>query len=58
MCAENFLIYKNVDHPEVRAVIPRRTSLSGERGVLITASTAFKQKAGFYIFVQVRRLAG
>jgi splicing factor 3B subunit 3 len=54
VCAENFLIYKNVDHPEVRAVIPRRTSLSGERGVLITASTAFKQKAGFYIFVQVR----
>ena len=58
VCAENFLIYKNVDHPEVRAVIPRRTSLSGERGVLITASTAFKQKAGFYIFVQVRRAAG
>lgn len=53
MCAENFLIYKNVDHAEVRAVIPRRSSLSGERGVLITAYTSFRQKQTIYIFVQV-----
>ena len=53
MCAENFLIYKDVDHPEVRAVIPRRTSLSGDRGVLITAYTSFRQKSNIYIFVQV-----
>jgi splicing factor 3B subunit 3 len=52
VCAENFLIYKNVDHPEVRAVIPRRTSLSGERGVLITAHTSFRQKQNIYIFAQ------
>lgn len=52
VCAENFLIYKDVDHPEVRAVIPRRTSLSGDRGVLITAYTSFRQKSNIYIFVQ------
>jgi splicing factor 3B subunit 3 len=52
VCAENFLIYKNVDHPEVRAVIPRRSNLSAERGVLITAATSFKQKNNIYIFLQ------
>lgn len=45
-------------HPQVRVVIPRRTSLSGERGVLITAATSFKQKNNIYIFLQVGRCAG
>ena len=53
VCCENFLIYRDVDHPEVRAVIPRRSKLSPDRGVLITASTTFKQKGVIYIFVQV-----
>lgn len=52
MCAENFLLYRAEGHPEVRAVIPRRTSLSGERGVLLTAACQMKTKAGFFIFVQ------
>ncbi|PSC75527.1 splicing factor 3B subunit 3-like [Micractinium conductrix] len=52
VCAENFLIYRAPDHPEVKALIPRRTTLSAERGVLIIAATQFKQKSGFYIFVQ------
>ncbi|KAL4425697.1 hypothetical protein ABPG75_009713 [Micractinium tetrahymenae] len=52
VCAENFLLYRNEGHPEVRAVIPRRTSLSGERGVLITAACQMKIKTGFFIFVQ------
>lgn len=58
VCAENFLIYRNGEQPEVRAVIPRRTALSGDRGVLITAATTFRQKSGFHIFVQVRGTAG
>jgi splicing factor 3B subunit 3 len=58
VCAENFLIYRNLEHPEVRAVIPRRTALSGERGVLITAFTTFRQKSNIYIFVQVRQAGG
>jgi len=36
-------------------VIPRRSALSGERGVLITAATSFKQKNNIYIFLQVGR---
>lgn len=52
MCAENFLLYRAEGHPEVRAVIPRRTALSGERGVLITAACQMKIKTGFFIFVQ------
>lgn len=52
VCAENFLLYRAEGHPEVRAVIPRRTSLSGERGVLITAACQMKIKTGFFIFVQ------
>ena len=39
--------------PQVRAVIPRRSNLSAERGVLITAATSFKQKNNIYIFLQV-----
>ena len=35
ICAENFIIYKNEEHEDVRAVIPRRSSLSADRGVLI-----------------------
>ena len=58
VCCENFLIYRDVDHPEVRAVIPRRSKLSPDRGVLITASTTFKQKGVIYIFVQVGGWAG
>lgn len=54
VCAENFLIYRSGEgQEEVRAVIPRRTGLSPERGVLITAATTFRQKSGFHIFVQV-----
>eukprot|EP00232_Nephroselmis_pyriformis_P023620 CAMPEP_0182873278 /NCGR_PEP_ID=MMETSP0034_2-20130328/12223_1 /TAXON_ID=156128 /ORGANISM="Nephroselmis pyriformis, Strain CCMP717" /LENGTH=801 /DNA_ID=CAMNT_0025005915 /DNA_START=153 /DNA_END=2554 /DNA_ORIENTATION=- len=52
VCAENFIIYKNQGHADVRAVIPRREDLPGERGVLLVAHAAFKQKNNFYLFVQ------
>ncbi|BBG97918.1 Cleavage and polyadenylation specificity factor A subunit protein, partial [Prunus dulcis] len=32
VCAENFVIYKNQDKPDLRAVIPRRVDLPAERG--------------------------
>ena len=28
VCAENFIIYRNQGHEDVRAVIPRRSSLA------------------------------
>lgn len=55
VCAENFIIYKNEDHPDVRAVIPRRSSLSEERGVLIVSYATHKQKTLIFFFVQASR---
>ncbi|RHN64021.1 putative transcription factor WD40-like family [Medicago truncatula] len=44
VCAENFVIYKNQGHPDVRAVIPRRADLPAERGVLIVSAAMHKTK--------------
>lgn len=52
VCAENFVIYKNQGHPEVRAVIPRRTDLPAERGVLIVSAAMHKQKSMFFFLLQ------
>lgn len=52
VCAENFIIYKNQGHDDVRAVIPRRSQLSGDRGVLIVCSAAHRTKAQFFFLVQ------
>ena len=41
------------DHAEIRAVIPRRTSLLVDRGVLIVAFATHKQKSLFFFLVQV-----
>jgi hypothetical protein len=40
---------------QVRAVIPRRTSLAGDRGVLIVSYSMHKQKTMFFFLLQVRR---
>lgn len=52
VCAENFVIYKNQNHPDVRAVIPRREDLPAERGVLIVSATMHKQKSMFFFLLQ------
>ncbi|KAK9916752.1 hypothetical protein WJX75_006568 [Coccomyxa subellipsoidea] len=52
VCAENFIIYSNQDHEDVRAVIPRRTSLLIDRGVLIVSYATHKQKSLFFFLVQ------
>uniref|UniRef100_A0A7S3VLT8 DNA damage-binding protein 1 n=1 Tax=Dunaliella tertiolecta TaxID=3047 RepID=A0A7S3VLT8_DUNTE len=52
VCAENFIIYKNQDHEEVRAVIPRRNDLPGDRGVLIVSYASHKKKAYSFFLVQ------
>jgi len=41
------------DHAEVRAVIPRRSSLLGDRGVLIVSYAMHKQKTLFFFLIQV-----
>lgn len=52
VCAENFVIYKNQGHPDVRAVIPRREDLPAERGVLIVSASMHKQKSMFFFLLQ------
>ncbi|KMZ63735.1 Pre-mRNA-splicing factor RSE1 [Zostera marina] len=52
VCAENFVIYKNQGHPDVRAVIPRRADLPAERGVLIVSIATHKQKSMFFFLLQ------
>ncbi|PPR91552.1 hypothetical protein GOBAR_AA29134 [Gossypium barbadense] len=52
VCAENFVIYKNQGHPDVRAVIPRRADLPAERGVLIVSAASHKQKSMFFFLLQ------
>lgn len=41
---ENFVVWKNQGHQEVRAPLPRRKGLSEDRTVLIVSATAHKQK--------------
>mmetsp|Transcript_8533 Transcript_8533/g.28705 ORF Transcript_8533/g.28705 Transcript_8533/m.28705 type:complete len:1198 (+) Transcript_8533:128-3721(+) len=52
VCCENFVIYKHQNHDEVRAVIPRRTSLSADRGVLIVSSASHRSKNTFFFLAQ------
>uniref|UniRef100_A0A7R9Z712 DNA damage-binding protein 1 n=1 Tax=Chlamydomonas euryale TaxID=1486919 RepID=A0A7R9Z712_9CHLO len=52
VCSENFIIYKNQDHEDVRAVIPRRSDLLADRGVLIVAYATHKKKAYSFFLVQ------
>ncbi|XP_077216205.1 spliceosome-associated protein 130 A [Tasmannia lanceolata] len=52
VCAENFVIYKNQGHPDVRAVIPRRADLPAERGVLIVSAATHRQKTMFFFLLQ------
>ncbi|KAL5066721.1 hypothetical protein RYX36_017608 [Vicia faba] len=52
VCAENFVIYKNQGHPDVRAVIPWRLDLPSERGVLIVSAAMHKLKNMFFFLLQ------
>ncbi|MEW5303982.1 MAG: hypothetical protein WDW36_006625 [Sanguina aurantia] len=52
VCADNFIIYKNQDHAEIRAVIPRRNDLAGDRSVLIVSYATHKKKAYSFFLVQ------
>ncbi|KAL5711133.1 hypothetical protein ACHQM5_021624 [Ranunculus cassubicifolius] len=52
VCAENFVIYKNQGHQDVRAVIPRRADLPAERGVLIVSAATHRHKSNFFFLLQ------
>lgn len=52
VCAENFLLYRHQGHEELRAVLPRREDLSGDRGVLIVAYASHKKKSYSFFLLQ------
>jgi splicing factor 3B subunit 3 len=52
VCSENWIVYKNMGHPDRRAPIPRRAGLPGERGTLIVSSATHKQKGMFFFLAQ------
>ena len=59
MCAENFIFYKKEGFERnIQAVIPRRNTLNEDRGVLITAWSVHKPKAGFFFLLQASVLVG
>ena len=55
VCCENFLLYRAEKHEEIRCVIPRRTSLDSERGVLIASFASHRSKM---VFSSWRRASG
>eukprot|EP00899_Mesostigma_viride_P018486 jgi/Mesvir1/26639/Mv20046-RA.2 len=52
VCAENFIIFKNQEHADVRALIPRHPDLPGDRSVLIVSWAMHRQKSFFFFLVQ------
>ena len=52
VCAENYIYWKTQTYPEVAAPIPRRKGMPADASLLITASAAFKRKAGFFFLLQ------
>ncbi|XP_047324313.1 spliceosome-associated protein 130 A-like [Impatiens glandulifera] len=52
VCAENFVIYKNQGHPDVRGVIPRREDLSANRGSLIVSAVVIRKQSVFFFLLQ------
>ena len=52
ICAENFVSYRAVGHPEVTALLPRRADLPGDRGTLVTSATTRRTREGFFFLLQ------
>ncbi|KAK8823650.1 hypothetical protein WA577_002569 [Blastocystis sp. JDR] len=52
MFAENWVLYRNEGHPELRVPIPRREFLPEDKGVLIVAWALFHQRDKFFYLVQ------
>lgn len=53
LCLFIYRCCQSQDHDEVRAVIPRRSDLPGDRGVLIVCHATHKKKAYSFFLVQV-----
>lgn len=52
VCGENWISYKNQNHPEVRTALPRRIDMPATRGLLPISGALHKQKGLFFFLVQ------
>lgn len=52
VAAENFLLYRHQGADELRAVLPRREDLPGDRGVLIVAAASHRKKGYAFFLLQ------
>jgi len=52
VCSENCITYKHQNHPDVKAILPRRVDSDPNKGVLLITYTSHKQKDKFFILVQ------
>lgn len=52
ICAENWILYKNMDHETIRTPIPRRSDMPDERGLLIVSAATYKSKDFFFFLLQ------
>jgi splicing factor 3B subunit 3 len=52
VCAENWIIWQNIDQDEIRAPIPRRAGTPDEKGLLIISYTVHQSKNLFFFLLQ------
>jgi len=52
VCAENWIIWQNIDQDEVRAPIPRRAGTPDEKGLLLTCYAVHKSRDLFFFLIQ------
>tara|TARA_B110000208_G_scaffold3620_1_gene4865 strand:- start:2062 stop:5706 length:3645 start_codon:yes stop_codon:yes gene_type:complete len=50
--AENWVIYRHKDHPELRTPLPRRADLPASRGTLLVAHATHVQRDLFFVLAQ------
>uniref|UniRef100_A0A3B0NA23 Splicing factor 3b subunit, putative n=1 Tax=Theileria annulata TaxID=5874 RepID=A0A3B0NA23_THEAN len=51
VCCENYLVYKNLEHPDVFCSYPRRLEMSESQTLLITNYSVHKMKDFFFILL-------
>lgn len=52
VCSENFITYKNIEHPEITVPIPRREDMDIGRGLMVVSYAVHKQRDMFFFMVQ------
>ncbi|GFE54728.1 splicing factor 3b subunit [Babesia ovis] len=52
VCCEDFLVYRNMDHPEVTCAYPRRLEMAQNKPLMIVSSAIHKMRDFFFVLLQ------